>query len=101
MAADYKGESPGRSGIQQLPESRMKAANLDKAREYLSRLNAICVFRNEVLSQSGGEARVKIQVNGNSCDFSKLAIRHVQTAIEDEEKMILNTLEILGVEIDA
>lgn len=77
----------------------MKAQNIDKAREYLDRLNAIRVFRNEVLGHEGGEVGVRIIVNGGSADFSKIALRHVKHAIEDEEKMILNTLEILGVEL--
>ena len=77
----------------------MKAENLDKARAYFDRLTAIRVFANDVHGQAGGEVGIKIAVNGCSVSFSKIALRHVQAAIADEEKMIRNTLEMLGVEI--
>ena len=59
----------------------MKAQNIDKAREYLDRLNAIRVFRMRFSAMRAGSWR-KIIVNGGSADFSKIALRHVKHAIE-------------------
>jgi hypothetical protein len=77
----------------------MKAEHLDNARKYLSALTALKIFANEVHEQSGNDVKVKIIVNGNSCEFSQLALKFVEQAIATEEKMIRNTLEIYGVEL--
>ena len=77
----------------------MKADHLDSACKYLDALNALKVFANHVHSQADFDMKVKIIVNGDGYEFSKLALNYVEQAIATEETMIRNTLEVYGVEL--
>lgn len=73
----------------------IKDSNLERAIEYRDRLRQILSFKEGFRTWEGG---IRIQFGGYEAYTSKCSYGHIEDALDVEERMIRNTLNLLKVE---
>ncbi len=75
----------------------MKSSRVKEAAVYLDRLERLRSFREFYLADPKG---IRIAVDGLYLEVSRVVNREVSALLDTEERMILNTLGLFGVELE-